>query len=252
MSKHHDEYIFGLHSVQHVLQQDTSRIIEIWVQDNRRDAKVQVLIEQLQQQDFTLQYVPKKTLDKLAQSEHHQGILLRCQAAPIHTEETLETLLATLTTPAFFLVLDEVQDPHNLGACLRTADAVGVHAVIIPKNRSCPMTSTVRKVASGAAETMPVIQITNLARTLRWLQEQGVWVIGTVAEAEKNLYETDLTGAIALVMGAEGSGLRRLTQETCDKLMKIPMLGTVESLNVSVATGICLYEIVRQRIFSLK
>jgi len=252
MAKHNDEYIFGLHSVQHVLQQDSSRIIEVWVQDSRRDAKVQVLIEQLQKQDVTLQTVPKKTLDKLAQSEHHQGILLRCQAAPVQTEETLEQLLTTLTSPPFLLVLDEVQDPHNLGACLRTADAAGVHAVIIPKNRSCSITSAVRKVASGAAETMPVIQITNLARTLRWLQEQGVWIIGTVAEADKSLYETELTGAIALVMGAEGTGLRRLTQETCDKLMKIPMLGTVESLNVSVATGICLYEIVRQRALSLK
>lgn len=247
MSKH-DEYIFGLHSVQHVLQQDISRIKEVWVQDTRRDVKLQNLLEQLQQQGVTLQIVPKKTLDKLAHSEHHQGILLRCQAIPAQTEDDLEQLLATLTVPAFLLVLDEVQDPHNLGACLRTADAAGVHAVIVPKNRSCSLTATVRKVASGAAETMPVIQVTNLARTLRWLQEQGVWLVGAVAEAEKGLFETQLTGAIALVMGAEGTGLRRLTQETCDQLVKIPMLGSVESLNVSVATGICLYEIVRQRL----
>lgn len=245
-----DEYIFGLHSVQQVLQQDISRIKEVWVQDSRRDTKVQGLLEQLQQQGFALQVVPKKTLDKLAHSEHHQGILLRCQAVPIQTETDLENLLSSLTTPPFLLVLDEVQDPHNLGACLRTADAAGVHAVIIPKNRSCSLTATVRKVASGAAETMPVIQVTNLARTLRGLQEQGVWLVGAVAEAEKGLFETKLAGAIALVIGAEGTGLRRLTQETCDQLVKIPMLGSVESLNVSVATGICLYEIVRQRLYT--
>ena len=247
MSKH-DEYIFGLHSVQHVLQQDISRVIEVWVQDSRRDAKSQALIDLLQQQGFTLQVVPKKTLDKLAHSEHHQGIVLRCHPLPVQTEETLADLLATLTVPPFLLVLDEVQDPHNLGACLRTADAAGVHAVIIPKNRSCSLTATVQKVASGAAETVPVIQVTNLARTLRWLQEQNVWLVGAVAEAEKGLFETKLDGAIALVMGAEGTGLRRLTQETCDQLVKIPMLGSVESLNVSVATGVCLYEIVRQRL----
>lgn len=246
MSKQNDEYIFGYHPVQHLLQQDSSRIIEVWAQVGRHDEKLQSLLDQLQQQ-FTVQYAPKKTLDKLAQSEHHQGILLRCLAAPILTETALEDLFPTLTTPAFFLVLDEVQDPHNLGACLRTADAAGVHAVIIPKHRACSLTSAVRKVASGAAETVPVIQVTNLARTLRWLQQQGVWIVGTVAETDKTLFEASLTGAIALVMGAEGTGLRRLTQETCDLLVKIPMLGTVESLNVSVATGVCLYEIVRQR-----
>lgn len=250
MSKQESEYIFGLHSVQHVLQQDSSKIIEVWAQDSRRDEKLQTLLTQLQQQNFILQYVPKKTLDKLAQSEHHQGILLRCQAAAIHTETMLEDLLPTLTTPAFFLVLDEVQDPHNLGACLRTADAAGVHAVIIPKHRACSLTSAVRKVASGAAETVPVIQVTNLARTLRWLQQQEIWIVGAVAEADKQLFEVPLTGAIALVIGAEGTGLRRLTQETCDLLVKIPMLGTVESLNVSVATGVGLYEIVRQRLMT--
>jgi len=167
-------------------------------------------------------------LEKLTENGHHQGIVIRYKARPTKTQTSLEDILASLTDPPFLLVLDEVQDPHNLGACLRTA-------------------AIVRAVASGAADNVPIIQVTNLARTLRWLQEQGVWLVGTDCESQTSLFETRLTGSLALVLGSEGTGLRRLTQKTCDVLVHIPMLGKVESLNVSVAAGICLYEAVRQR-----
>ncbi len=166
---------------------------------------------------------------------------------PIPYKDIHDVLESGLTEPPFFLVLDGVEDPHNLGACLRVADAMGVHAVIAPKDRAAGLNATVRKVACGAAETVPFIAVTNLARTLRELQEAGVFVVGAAAEAPSDLLNTSLTGPLALVLGAEGSGLRRLTEETCDALVSIPMFGSVESLNVSVASGICLYEARRQR-----
>ncbi|MDY6994644.1 MAG: 23S rRNA (guanosine(2251)-2'-O)-methyltransferase RlmB, partial [Pseudomonadota bacterium] len=160
---------------------------------------------------------------------------------------SLPDYLASLTVPPFLLILDEVQDPHNLGACLRTADGAGIHAVIVPKNRACHLSAIVRKVASGAADSVPLIQVTNLARTLTWLKAQGIWLVGADAVGQTSLFKAHLQGALALILGAEGHGLRRLTREACDVLVHIPMLGKVESLNVSVATGICLYEAVRQR-----
>ena len=162
-------------------------------------------------------------------------------------EDDLFTLLESLHEPPFLLVLDGVQDPHNLGACLRSADAAGVHAVVAPKDRSVSLTETVRKIACGAAENLPFVTVTNLARTLKHLKEAGLWLVGTADESEQSLYDIDLTGPLALVMGAEGKGLRRLTRVTCDFLVHIPMAGTVECLNVSVATGVCLFEAVRQR-----
>jgi len=168
-------------------------------------------------------------------------------AAETGGERQLDDFLHTLRSPALLLVLDGVTDPHNLGACLRTADAAGVQAVILPKDRSAGLTPVVRKVACGAAEHLPVFAVTNLARALRTLQAAGLWVYGAAGEAEKSLYDVDFTGSVALVLGAEGSGLRRLTREHCDALVKIPMTGSVESLNVSVATGVLLYEVVRQR-----
>jgi 23S rRNA (guanosine2251-2'-O)-methyltransferase len=245
MKKNHYEQIYGSHAVRQVLEDDISRIIEIWVQQGKSDVKLQTLLQQVEQQGIVIQSVPKKTLDKLTDNGHHQGIVIRCKAAPIQTSASLEELLAELTEPPLLLILDEVQDPHNLGACLRTADAAGVHAVIVPTHRACSLTATVRKVASGA--NVPLIQTNNLATTLRWLQEQGVWIIGTAEDGEQELFATSLTGSLAIVLGAEGNGLRRLTRERCDKLVRIPMFGTVASLNVSVATGICLYEAVRQR-----
>ncbi len=168
-------------------------------------------------------------------------------AGKVLNEDALLSLLDTLSGPPFLLILDGVQDPHNLGACLRTADAAGVHCVIVPKDRSVTMTDTVRRTACGAAEHVPFTQVTNLARTMGHLKAKGIWMVGTADEASRSLYETELTGPMALVMGFEGSGLRRLTRENCDLLIRIPMLGSVESLNVSVAAGVCLFEAVRQR-----
>jgi 23S rRNA (guanosine2251-2'-O)-methyltransferase len=247
MAKNKYEQIYGLHAVQQVLATDISRVYELWVQEGRHDAKLQAMLTQAQQQGIAIHTVPRKTLDKLTQVSHHQGIVIRCQTRPLETQPTLEAVIAAVTTPPFLLVLDEVQDPHNLGACLRTADAAGIHAVVIPKNRACGLSGVVRKVASGAADTVPLIPVTNLATTLRWLQEQGVWLVGADSHSQISLFETRLTGPLALVFGSEGTGLRRLTREICDVLVHIPMLGTVASLNVSVAAGVCLYEAVRQR-----
>ena len=177
----------------------------------------------------------------------HQGVVARCRAVTVWQEDDLDQLLDGLSVPPLLLVLDGVQDPHNLGACLRSADAAGVHAVIAPRDRAVGLTPVVRKVASGAAETVPFIQVTNLARTLRTLKDKGLWTVGADAEGDGDVFSADLRGPTVLVMGAEGQGMRRLTREHCDLLVRIPMQGTVESLNVSVATGICLFEAVRQR-----
>lgn len=241
-----NDYVFGIHAARQVFDYDPSRIIELWLQQGR-EAEFALYVQEATTQGIPVHVVPKKTLDKLAEQGNHQGIVLRCKALPIQDEHTLADLLASLSVPPFLLVLDGVQDPHNLGACLRTADAAGVHALIVPRDRACGLSPTVYKVACGAAETMLVIQVTNLARTLKFLKAQGVWLMGTTGETDQSLYSVKLTGALALVMGTESTGLRRLTQEACDSLIRIPMFGTVESLNVSVATGICLYEAVRQR-----
>jgi 23S rRNA (guanosine2251-2'-O)-methyltransferase len=241
------EQVFGFHAVRQIFANDISRVVEVWAQARRHDAKLEALLKAAQEQGLVVQRVPKMTLDKFTDGGHHQGILIRCQARPPATQTSLEDCLISLTEPPFLLVLDEVQDPHNLGACLRTAEAAGIQAVIVPKHRACTLTPTVRKIASGAAETVPFIQVTNLATTLRWLQDQGIWLVGADQTGHSSLFETNLTGSLALVLGAEGSGLRRLTRELCDVLVSIPMLGQIESLNVSVAAGICLYEAVRQR-----
>lgn len=248
MKKKPDEQVYGLHAVRHVFENDISRVTEIWVQEGRNDAKLNTLLKQAKQQQIAIQPVPKKNLDKLTENGHHQGIVIRCKAASKKTKISLSDLLSSLTKPPFLLVLDEVQDPHNLGACLRTADAAGIDAVIVPENRACQLTSIVRAVACGATENVPLIQVTNLARTLSWLQSQGVWLIGADGEGKSTVFEANLTGPLALVLGSEGKGLRRLTLETCDVLVHIPMFGRVESLNVSVAAGILLYEAVRQRL----
>jgi len=238
--------IFGLHAVKQVFDNDISRVLELWVQQDRHDQKMQTLLEQITSHHIAPQTVPRKTLDKLTDNAQHQGIVIRCYMPDL--PKSVPALLETLPTPPLLLVLDEVQDPHNVGACLRTADAAGVQGVIVPKNRACSLSSTVYKVASGAADHVPLIEVTNLARTLRELQEHAITVVGTADDATTSLYAAQLTGAMALVLGAEGHGLRRLTRETCDVLVNIPMFGKVESLNVSVATGICLYEAVRQRL----
>ena len=241
------ENIYGIHAVSSFLNTAPERIIEVYVLKGREDKRLLTLLNQLQALGIAIQQMNRQTLDKKADGEVHQGVIARVQPTKELNENDLDTVLAGKTAP-FLLVLDGVTDPHNLGACLRTADAAGVDAVIVPKDKSAQLTSTARKVACGAAETMPLIRVTNLARTLRELQQQhNIWVVGTAGEATETLYQSKLNGAIALVMGAEGEGMRRLTREHCDQLISIPMAGSVSSLNVSVATGVCLFEIVRQR-----
>lgn len=238
------EKIFGLHSVTAALRSGRE-CRQLWLQDNRRDKRLNDLETRAQKLGVNVERVSRHELDRLAANLHHQGAVGEF-GTPVGPDN-LEDLLDSLTGPPFLLVLDGVQDPHNLGACLRTADAAGVHAVIAPKDRACGITPTVRKVAAGAAETVPFFTVTNLARTLKDLKDRGIWLAGAAGDAEQVVYELDLKGAIAIVMGSEGEGLRRLTRDSCDWLAKLPMNGDVESLNVSVATGICLFEAVRQR-----
>ena len=239
--------VFGLHAVRTLLQQRPERASLLILQKGREDARATELMQLAQGAGVRTEWRDARELDRLAGSERHQGACLQVRAVGALGEGALDELLDRLSTPPLLLVLDGVQDPHNLGACLRTADAAGVTAVIVPRDRAAGLSPTVRMVASGAAETMPLIQAVNLARTLRWLKEREVWIVGTDDQAPKPLYATPLTGPMALVLGAEGPGLRRLTKESCDLLVSIPMLGVVESLNVSVAAGVLLYEAVRQR-----
>lgn len=239
--------IFGLHAVRTLLQQRPERAALLILQKDRKDGRVNELVQLAQARSIKTEWRDGRELDRLAGDERHQGACLQIRSVGVLGEGALDDLLDSTSSPPFLLVLDGVQDPHNLGACLRTADAAGVTAVIVPKDRAAGLSATVRKVASGAAETVPLIQVTNLARTLRWLKEREIWIVGTDDEAPHSLYASKLTGPLAIVLGAEGSGLRRLTRENCDALVSIPMRGVVESLNVSVATGVLLYEALRQR-----
>lgn len=241
------EQIYGIHAVKAFLENAPERLIEVLVLKGREDKRLTPLVSELQRYGIAVQQVNRQTLDNKAQGEVHQGIIARIMPSKELNEHDLDHILSTKTQP-LLLILDGVTDPHNLGACLRTADAAGVDAVIVPKDKSAQLTSTARKVACGAAETVPLVRVTNLARTMRELQERSVWIIGTAGESRESLYQAKLTGAIALVMGAEGEGMRRLTREHCDQLVSIPMAGSVSSLNVSVATGVCLFEIVRQKL----
>ncbi|MCX2961840.1 23S rRNA (guanosine(2251)-2'-O)-methyltransferase RlmB [Rodentibacter caecimuris] len=242
------EQIYGIHAVNSILTHTPERLIEVFVLKGREDKRLQSLLNELHSIGIGVQFVNRQTLDKKANGEVHQGIIARVQAMKELGENDLDNILQNSQNP-LLLVLDGVTDPHNLGACLRTADAAGVAAVIVPKDKSAQLTSVARKVACGAAETVPLIRVTNLSRTLRDLQQNhNIWVVGTAGEATETIYQSKLTGALALVMGAEGEGMRRLTREHCDQLISIPMAGSVSSLNVSVATGVCLFEIVRQRL----
>jgi 23S rRNA (guanosine2251-2'-O)-methyltransferase len=240
--------LFGFHAVLSRLRQHAASVQEILIDRDRVDARMKDLLSMADGAGVRHMQVERSRLDGLAGlNGRHQGVIARVIDTPIPYKDIHDILESELKEPPFFLILDGVEDPHNLGACLRVADAMGVHAVIAPKDRAAGLSATVRKVASGAAETIPFIAVTNLARTMRELQEAGVMIIGTAAEAEQSLFTMELSGPVALVLGAEGSGLRRLTAETCDALVSIPMFGSVESLNVSVASGICLYEARRQR-----
>jgi 23S rRNA (guanosine2251-2'-O)-methyltransferase len=239
--------VFGLHSVRALLQQRPERASLLLLQKGREDVRATELMRIAQAAGVRTEWREAQELNRIAGHERHQGACLEIRAVGPLGEGALDEMLDRATTPPLLLVLDGVQDPHNLGACLRTADAAGASAVIVPRDRAAGLTPTVRKVASGAAETMPLIQVTNLARTLRWLKEREVWIVGADDQAPQSLFQAKLTGAVALVLGAEGAGLRRLTRENCDLLVGIPMAGAVESLNVSVAAGVLLYEATRQR-----
>jgi len=244
--------IFGLHAVEALLAKQAERILHAYLLDSalksgRGDHKIQKIFKLLKQQGISCDLVSRDTLDRLTQQGNHQGVAVQCTKNRAYAESDLEDILENIEGTPLLLILDGIQDPHNLGACLRTADAAGVHAVIAPKDKSVGITPTVTKVACGAAETVPFVQITNLARVIEYLKKQGIWIFGLADQAEKTLYEEDLKIPLALVLGNEEKGMRHLTREHCDILLKIPMQGFISSLNVSVATGVCLYEVVRQR-----
>ena len=241
--------VFGLHAVAALLEHEPGRVTRLWVLASRKDARLNRLVDLARKRGVPINESTRVELDSLAEGARHQGVVAAYagESAPLG-EADLERLLdAVQEGPALVLVLDGVQDPHNLGACLRTADAAGAHAVVAPRDRAVGLTPAVLKVASGAAESVPFVQVTNLARTLRALKDRGLKVVGAAGGAEQPLFAADLSGPLALVMGGEGGGLRRLTREQCDALVRIPMAGAVESLNVSVAAAVCLYEVVRQR-----
>ncbi len=246
-----DELVFGIHAVNELIKRAPERFIELFLLKGRDDDRLMPIINLSRKYGIPAQMVHRKVLDEKTDGEQHQGVVARVKPGKVFTEADLDDIISLAEqseqTP-FLLILDGVTDPHNLGACLRNADAAGVQAIIVPKDNAAKLTSTVRKVAVGAAEAVPLVQVTNLARTMKHLQQMGIWIVGTAGETDTCLYDVKLSGPMALVMGAEGKGMRRLTRENCDQLVKLPMAGTVSSLNVSVATGICLFEIVRQRI----
>ena len=242
------EQVFGIHAVEGVLKRRAKQVDTLFMDNKRKDKRLQSLEVLARKKGVNIQYCPTAELDQMAPPVSHQGVCITVSSTQTKSESFLDELLTSSEKPLFLLVLDGVTDPHNMGACLRTADGAGVDAVIAPKDRACGLNATVSKVASGAAESVPFIQVTNLARTLSLLKDAGIWLIGTALEENsQSIYQTDFTGPLAIVMGAEGKGLRRLTQELCDQLIYLPMAGDVQSLNVSVATGVTLYEAVRQR-----
>jgi 23S rRNA (guanosine2251-2'-O)-methyltransferase len=251
------EFIFGFHALEALLRKHPERILQLYRQKGREDKRIRDIIELAEYHQIPILSATKINCDQWSNYAPHQGLLAEIKISAQLGEQDLFNLLAKkqlletgsleINKPAFLLILDEVQDPHNLGACLRSANAAGVDAVVITKDRSVGMTPIVRKIAAGAAEITPLITVTNLANTLRQLKKAGVWLYGLDAAATQSIYNTRLTGPLGLVLGAEAKGLRRLTKELCDGLMAIPMAGSVSSLNVSVASGICLFEALRQR-----
>lgn len=250
------ECVYGIHAVDSLLRRSPGAIAQLALQSGREDRRIQSLLELARNQGVSVVRLPRRELDQLAGGRHQGAVASLAADGPagspggggeVLDEAGLLALVEAATDPVLLLVLDGVTDPHNLGACLRSADAAGAHAVVVPKDKSADLNPTVRKVACGAAESVPFARVTNLARTLDALKRQGVWVYGAAGEADTELYDCQLTGSVALVLGAEGSGLRRLTRECCDHLVKLPMAGSVSSLNVSVAAGVCLFEVVRQR-----
>jgi 23S rRNA (guanosine2251-2'-O)-methyltransferase len=238
--------VYGRHAVHSLLVSRPEAVIALTVSGS--DQRLAAILQAAGQAGIPLARVGRRELDDLLPGKNHQGVMAQVTGGTCELPEAaLPALLESLAEPAFLLVLDGIQDPHNLGACLRSADAAGVHAVLLPKDRAAGITPVVHKVACGAVQTMPVFIVTNLARTLRSLKEAGIWLYGAAGDASQDLYASDLQGPIALVLGSEGSGLRRLTRELCDHLVSIPMAGSVPSLNVSVAAGVLLFEARRQR-----
>ena len=238
--------IFGFHAVTSRLRHDASSVEEIYVDAERDDRRMQELLRAAKAVNVRIIQADDTRLSNIVGTRRHQGVVAK--AGELSLARNLDELLDAIVGPPLILILDGITDPHNLGACLRVADGAGAHAVIAPKDRAVGLNATAAKVASGAAESVPYITVTNLARTLRELKEREIWLIGTTEDAEKGLYEADFRGGSALIMGSEGEGMRRLTRETCDILISVPMFGAVESLNVSVASGVCLYEARRQRL----
>jgi 23S rRNA (guanosine2251-2'-O)-methyltransferase len=238
--------LFGFHALTVRLKIAPQSVVDIHFDAARRDPRMRQFLERARQADCDLVESDDQRLQKLCGQLRHQGVVAR--VSPLPKSHSLDDTLDKVPGPLLLLVLDGITDPHNLGACLRVADGAGVHAVIAPKDHAVGVNATVDKVASGAAQAMPYFMVTNLARTLKELKERDVLIVGTSDEAEQSLYDLDLTGPVALVLGAEGTGMRQLTAKTCDQLVRLPMLGVVESLNVSVASGVCLYEALRQRV----
>ncbi len=245
MSTSSHRILFGFHAITVRMKTAPASILELHVETDRRDARMRDVVKRAREADIAIVDSDATRLAKLAGNPRHQGVVARVE--PVVMPHSLDEVIENVDGPPLVLALDGVTDPHNLGACLRVADGAGVHAVIAPKDHAVGINATVAKVASGAAETVPYIMLTNLARSLGELKEHGLTVVGTSDDAEQTLYDIDLSGPVALVLGAEGEGMRQLTRKTCDVLVRIPMSGAVESLNVSVAAGVCLYEAVRQR-----
>jgi len=250
------EYIYGIHAVDSLLRQNPKSVQRLWAQDGREDKRIRALLELAQNQGVAVARQSRQALDDMVKGRH-QGVVAETRGARAAGDDSQSNLwqeadllraVDEKAGPMLILVLDGVTDPHNLGACLRSADAAGVDAVVVPKDNAADLNPVSRKVACGAAEVVPFVRVTNLARTLQALKDRGVWLFGAAGEAENSIYDNDLTLSMALVMGAEGAGLRRLTREQCDHLVRLPMAGSVSSLNVSVATGVCLFEALRQRL----
>jgi 23S rRNA (guanosine2251-2'-O)-methyltransferase len=245
MSTSSHRVLFGFHAITVRIKTAPQSVIELHVESDRRDARMRQFVARAKEAGVKVVDSDADRLTKLAGNPRHQGVVARVEAVVM--PHSLDEVIENVDGPALVLVLDGVTDPHNLGACLRVADGAGAHCVIAPKDHAVGVNATVAKVASGAAETVPYLMVTNLARSLGELKEHGLTIVGTSDDAEQTLYDIDLSGPVALVLGAEGDGMRQLTRKTCDVLVRIPMAGAVESLNVSVASGVCLYEALRQR-----
>ncbi|WP_331828462.1 23S rRNA (guanosine(2251)-2'-O)-methyltransferase RlmB [Candidatus Blochmannia sp. SNP] len=241
------ELVYGIHAVKSVLDNHSKRILSVYTTQKYKDLRLKSLIDQIKQCKINIKKCDRQQLDIKAQGALHQGIIAEIVQKYCMKENDLPNFLIQCKTTPLLVILDGVTDPHNLGACLRTADAAGAHMVIAPRNRSARLNGTVRKVASGSVEYIPFIQVTNLSRTLKLLQNHNIWIIGTIIKSKRLIFNTELIKPLAFVMGSEGKGIRRLTQKYCDELITIPMLRAATSLNVSVATGICLFEALRQR-----